>query len=134
MQIIVINQKAFKYEDDVLTPLDDGAYKVKKESEVRTLAQNRAMHLYFTELANALNDAGYDIPTVIKAGVSITPFVVKEFLWKPIQKAVLGKKSTTSLQTKEVTLVYENLNRIVGEKFGVSVSFPSVDELILKQY
>jgi len=134
MQIIIIKQKAFKYENDVLTPLSDGVYTVDRESDLRTLAQNRAMHLYFTKLSKALNDAGYDIPTVIKAGVSITPFVVKEFLWKPIQKAILDKKSTTSLKTKEVTLVYENLNRIVGEKFGVNVSFPSVDVMITKQY
>ena len=34
----------------------------------RTVAQNSAMHLYFTQLAEALNDAGYDVETVISKG------------------------------------------------------------------
>ena len=98
----------------------------------RTQAQNRAMHLLFGMLAKELNDAGYDMKRVLRKDVDI-PWqteTVKEYLWRPIQQTQLGKESTTELTTVEIDKVFETLNRHLGEKLGVHVSFPSVEELI----
>lgn len=95
----------------------------------RTIAQNRSLHLYFTLLAEELNQAGFDMRRTLKPGVDI-PWsleTVKEYLWKPIQNAQLMKQSTTELTTKEIDLVYDTLNRHLGEITGVSVTFPSQD-------
>lgn len=98
----------------------------------RTLTQNAALHLYFTHLAAALNASGFDLRRTLKQDVEIpwTPDLVKQWLWKPIQNAMLNKDSTTQLTTKEIDEVLDVLTRHLGEKLGISVEFPSVESLI----
>ena len=98
----------------------------------RTIQQNRALHLYFTLLAEALNAAGLDMKKTLKPEIDIpwTPGTVKDFLWKPVQKAILGKESTTELNTIEPSDVHDVLNRHLSEKFGISVEFPSLENLL----
>jgi len=96
----------------------------------RTLTQNRAMHKFFEMLAKDLNTAGLDMKRTLKPSVEIpwTPVTVKEYLWKPIQDAMLEKESTTELSTKEVNEVYETLIRHLGEKFGITTVFPKIED------
>jgi len=101
----------------------------------RTIKQNRALHLWFEFLAAALNDAGLDQRTVLKPEVEIpwTPEAVKEQLWRPIQVAMLQKKSTTDLETPEVSKVEEVLVRHLVKSFGQFFNppdFPSIDQLV----
>lgn len=93
----------------------------------RTLTQNRALHKYCDMLADALNDAGYDMKKVIKQEVDIpwSQQSAKEFLWRPIQKAVTGIGSTTKPETSQYSAIYEVLNRHMSQKFGVSVPWPT---------
>lgn len=104
---------------------------ITKLSDSRTARQNRAMHVYFELLAKELNDAGLSMMKVLKpeAEIQWTAESVKNHLWRPIQVALLGKESTTKLETKEVGDVYETLNRYIGEKLGVHVAFPSDDQI-----
>lgn len=97
-----------------------------KSHSKRTLSQNRALHLAFELLASELNNAGLDMRATLKPSISIdwTPETVKEYLWRPVQKLQLKKESTTDLTTKEVSDVWETLNRFLGEKHGVHVPFP----------
>lgn len=93
----------------------------------RTLTQNRALHKYCDMLADALNDAGYDMKKVIKQEVDIpwSQQSAKEFLWRPIQKAVTGIDSTTKPETSQYSAIYEVLDRHMAQKFGVSVPWPT---------
>lgn len=99
----------------------------------RTSQQNRALHLYFTLLADALNLAGYDMRETIRQDIDIpwTPMTIKEYLWRPIQEKFLLEQSTTRLKKKDVSKVYDVLNKIIGERTGVYVPFPSIEELFL---
>lgn len=54
---------------------------------------------------------------------------IKEFLYRPIMKAQLGAESTTKLSSKDIDRVYDTLNRHLGEKFGITVAWPSEDEV-----
>jgi len=95
----------------------------------RTIKQNASLHVYCELLAEALNDAGYDMKKTLKPEVDI-PWrkeSVKEHLWKPIQKALTGKESTTDISTVEPSEIYDVLNRHIGEKFGVHVDWPSIE-------
>jgi len=98
----------------------------------RTESQNKALHLYFTQLAKMLNDAGLDMRKVLKPSISIpwTPQTIKENLWKPIMKIQTGKSSTTEMTTKDINEVYDTINRHLGEQFGITVEFPSIESLI----
>lgn len=95
----------------------------------RTSTQNSALHKYFELLADELNLAGYDMKKTLKPTVDI-PWdrdTVKDYLWRPIQEAMLQKGSTTELTTAEVDKVYKVLDRHLAEKLGVSIRFPSTD-------
>lgn len=101
---------------------------MEKGGEQRTKAQNRAIHLALTHLADKLNESGLDMRRTLKQDVEI-PWngkTAKEYLWRPIQQAQLGKESTTELTTKEVNDVFETLARYLAEKHGLVVEFPSI--------
>lgn len=99
----------------------------------RTKLQNRAMHLAFTLLADELNNAGLDMKKVLKVDIPWTPKTVKEFLYRPVMRAMLNKESTTELDTKEISDVWEVLTRELAEKKGVNaIPFPSQEQT--KQY
>jgi len=105
----------------------------EKQPRLRSLAQNRALHKFFELLAESLNDAGLDMRVVLKPEVDIpwSKNTIKEFLWRPIQNAQLGKISTIQLNTKDIDIIYDTLNRFLSEKWGLSVPFPSVEEIML---
>lgn len=102
-----------------------------KTGKQRTLTQNACLHLYCTQLADALNDAGLDFRQTIREGVDVpwSPELAKDFLWRPIQKAVTGKESTTKPERQEYSQIYDVLNRHISGKFGLFVAWPSKDTL-----
>lgn len=116
---------------EVLAKLKDGAvYEVDiKNMDMRSLAQNRAMHKYFTLLSEEFNRGGLTVSKLLKVTVIWTPTAVKELLWKPIQEAVINKKSTAKLNKDEVIKVFDVLNLTLSERYGISVEFPSKDKL-----
>lgn len=101
-----------------------------KTGKQRTNTQNAAAHVFFEHVAVALNDAGFDFRVFIKDGYPV-PFnenLVKEYLWRPIQKAITGKESTTKPETHEYALIYESLNIKLAEH-GIHVPWPSKDTM-----
>lgn len=94
----------------------------RRKAKQRTLTQNAAMHLFFGWLADSLNDAGYDMRKTLRNDIDIpwTPASVKEHLWRPIQKAMTEKHSTTEITTVEPTAIHEVLSRHLGERLGVT--------------
>lgn len=101
------------------------------QPKTRSNLQSRSLHLFFELLAKELNLAGLDMKTVLKPEVDIpwTKQTVKDYLWRPIQKALTTKQSTTELDTAEPSEVWDVLNRHLSEKFGVEVPlFPSQEQ------
>ena len=99
---------------------------------VRTVKQQAAIEVYCRELAEALNDAGYEMKAVLAVKHVDIPWTqerVKDVLWKPIQEAATDKKSTTQLDTMEVDRVYSILDRHISSNFGVHIEFPSEESL-----
>lgn len=107
----------------------------EKKHPKRTNQQNKALHVLFQLLANELNNAGLDMRKTLKPGVEIPwqPGGIKEYLWRPIQEAQLNKKSTTELTTKEIDEVFDTLNRYLGDKHGLHVPFPSIEEILIQE-
>ena len=102
------------------------------KEEQRTKLQNRALHKFFQLLADELNGAGYDMRKTLKPEIDIpwNKDTIKEYLWRPIQKAQLDKESTMDLNTKEIDRVYNTLNRFLSEKLSVHIPFPSIDNFL----
>lgn len=97
--------------------------RAEEKRKQRTLRQNRAMHKWFTQVAEYLNDAGLDQRKVLKESVDIpwTGEAIKKQLWKPLQNALLQKESTTELTKGEVGRVEELLVRHIGQKLGTEL-------------
>lgn len=100
--------------------------------------QRKALHLYFTQLAEAFNEAGYNmkVATDILAKEDIDIPWTKENvknLWKFMQDAMLEKKSTTELDIDEISIVYETFNQLTAEKFGISILFPSIETQLFER-
>ena len=104
---------------------------MKEENKRKRLTrpQQNAMYQFFEDLADALNAAGYDMKKTLKHDVEIpwTKQSVHDHLWVPIQTAMIGKSSTTEMNTVEPSEIYEVLNRHLGEKMGVFVKWPSYE-------
>lgn len=80
-------------------------------------------------LAEALNLAGLEMKVVLKSDTEIwwTMESVKEYLWRPIQKAMFGKESTTELEKQvEIDKIHEQLMHLLAEKHGLEwIDFPA---------
>jgi hypothetical protein len=100
---------------------------VKPVLSHRTLAQNNALWLMYSQLADELNEKGIDLRTLIRKEVDIpwTRYSVHEYLWKPLLKVMFGKNSTTKMsKTEEIEAVYDALNRIIIERTKGEVRLP----------
>jgi len=102
---------------------------MKKEN--RTLTQNGSMHLWFTQVSKALNDAGYSVQAILKLfkegyDLEFTTENVKEILWRPAQKGMYGKLSTKDLDKhKEITEIHKVVMRFLSEKAHIDyIPFP----------
>ncbi len=94
----------------------------------RTLTQNASLHLFCQLLADALNDGGFDFRVFIKEGYPV-PFnknLVKDYLWRPIQKAITGKSSTAKPETHEYSVIYDALNVKLADH-DIHVPWPCKD-------
>lgn len=104
------------------------------QDDLRTKKQNDSLHLWFDQLAQTLNDAGLDLRVVLKPEAELpwNRVLIKELLWRPIQKIVTRKKSTTRLTRKEMNDIHKIIETHLAKKFGVLVDFPSIETLINK--
>ena len=95
----------------------------------RTELQNRAIHLYLTQVAHELENQGQTMQDVVKKinKVEILPTMqnVKEMIWREIQKTMFKKESTTFLTKHEVTQVYEVMSMWLSKNFGIDLPFPN---------
>ena len=108
---------------------DGAVYQVDmKNLDMRTVKQNSAMHKYFDLVSRELNEIGLTVSKTIKVDTIWSPASVKEVLWKPIQQAVLKKKSTTELTKDELDKVYDVINMALGQRFGVHIPFPTIEK------
>ena len=110
-----------------------GRYRLyfEKIEKKRSIKQNAALHLWFQQLADTLNQDGFDMRAVIKPEIDImwTDYCVKEYLWRPVQIALCGKKSTTRLNTEMINKIYDVINKAIGERVDIHVPFPCIDNM-----
>jgi hypothetical protein len=91
----------------------------------RTDRQNRALHLWFEQVAEVMEESGMDMRNVIKVPLTPTPYLVKEEMWKPIQEKLFGTKSTSELNVDEVDKIQKIMSEAMARSLKISVPFPS---------
>lgn len=125
--VVIDNEVARKHVLDLIANNTDITVTIEPTKRKRTSTQNRCIHKYCKMLADELNTAGFDMRVVLSHHAEITWSMdsVKEKLWKPVQKALINKDSTTDQNTAEVSAVYEQLSRHLSQSIGVYVPWPS---------
>ncbi|MEI8205061.1 MAG: hypothetical protein WCH34_18730 [Bacteroidota bacterium] len=102
----------------------------------RSSQENRALHVLFQNIAYELNRLGLEFTFRGIKGMDIqttySPEIVKNFLWKPLQDALLKKESTTELTHNDIALIFEILGKWFAEN-GIEISFPSIESLSKKK-
>lgn len=103
-----------------------------KQEKQRTKRQNKAMHKWFNLVSEALMRDGYTVEQVFSGEIELmpTPEVMKE-VWRQVMYKQTGKTSTKDMNTKDLDMIYDVLNKKMGEKAGVHVAWPSEEEMSL---
>lgn len=109
---------------------------LKEIKKTRSYQQNRALHLYFQFCADALNDHGLYFRNMDLFGLPVekqwTTELVKEFIWRPIQKTLFDIDSTTKLKTNELDSIIDVITNHFS-KIEIRVDFPCQFDYWLKQ-
>lgn len=95
--------------------------------KTRTLQQNKSLHKFCEQVAESLNDAGYDFKKFLevskyKLDVPWTKDLVKDQLWRVVQEAMTGKESTTELSTIDPTFIH----KIVMDRVSALTGIPYI--------
>ena len=105
---------------------------MEKEYKQRTTLQNSSLHLYCERLAEELNNAGITQKLVLQCVELDWSADSIKSLFRSLGRAKYGIKSTSELTTKQLTDIYDELNRIMA-KFGIHIPFPSEEEIANQQ-
>lgn len=96
--------------------------------KIRTSKENSSLHVLFENIAYELNELGhtfsYDGIKGMKLECKYTSFIVKEFIWRPLQNTILQKTSTTKLTNEDEKLIFVTLEEYFA-KLGVELLWPS---------
>lgn len=99
-----------------------------EKRKIRSLLQNRALHLFFTLIADALTNEGHQHKYKRFDGkvveIKYTKDIIKEYYWRPLQIEMFNKKSTTQLEKHELNnIIEEFLNQ--NAESEIFINFPS---------
>ena len=104
-----------------------------EKTNTRTSRQNNALHLFYSFIANELNESGATYKYVGITGKEFeTPYttdIIKDFIWRPIQVAMFKIKSTKKLDTDKMNQIIDVIIKAFAVK-GVVLVFPSIETLI----
>lgn len=99
----------------------------------RSTQQNKAMHVYFAEMAQVLNEAGLTMQLLTKDfDIDVTDKSLKQ-IWQTIGKQKFNKEHTSDFTSTELQAVYEEFNRKVTAH-GFHLPFPSQEAQYWEQY
>ena len=104
--------------------------------ETLTRKQQEALHLWFRQLSEVLQEMGLDMRQVMTLPIKPTEFVVKEDIFKPIMEKMYGKKSTKELcKSREIDNVCDVIRSMFAD-MGIEIpQFPSQEEInLIKEY
>ena len=109
----------------------DGAIYVVEinNSDLRTLQQNRALWLWFTQISNKLNKDSFAIQDVIKLNTKWSPEKIKELIFKPVIKSLYNKESSTKLLKDEFELLIDTIIQALATKGIECPDFPNREDL-----
>jgi hypothetical protein len=94
--------------------------------EFRTDQQRKAIEVFCRLVSQKFNDCGLSMQMILskRRNLQWTQKGVKDHIWRTVQEALTGKTSTTKLEPKEVSEVYDAINLNILSEEGLSIPFP----------
>jgi hypothetical protein len=94
--------------------------------EFRTDQQRKAIEVFCRLVSQKFNDCGLSMQMILskRRNLQWTQKSVKDHIWRTVQEALTGKTSTTKLEPKEVSEVYDAINLNILSEEGLSIPFP----------
>lgn len=95
----------------------------------RTNKQNNTLAVLCRRMADALNEAGFEIPHPFKPDLEIpyTETSIRELIYKPIIKAMFDADSSTTLTTTQFSEAMTTMVDAVCRNTGVNVPIPALE-------
>lgn len=112
---------------ELLQKLSDAVYVVEiKNLDMRTVQQNKAIHLWCSQIAEVLNKNNLYMTGIFSNDIEWSMNLVKEQIIKNMIKLLFKIDSTTKLKRKEIDVLVDHIVYIFGEKKGITIpKFPS---------
>ena len=108
---------------------------LKEIKQTRSNLQNRAIHLWFTFCADALNSSGEYFQYLdyknVSADMPWSGEMFKTYWIRPIIKVLYDIDSTTKLKTNEIDQLIDVISKRFAEN-GLTVNFPSSFDIWIK--
>lgn len=100
--------------------------KVEKYSGLRSEMQNNSLHLYCRMVSDELNGRGITFTQFFNPGFEVpwSEWIVKDNVWRPVQKALTGNEKTSKAKTPDYSKVYDVVNNKLAD-IGFHVPWPS---------
>lgn len=110
-----------------LQKLSDAVYVVDiKNLDMRTVQQNKAIHLWCSQIAEVLNKNNLYMTGIFSNDIMWSMELVKEQIIKNMIKLLFKIDSTTKLKRKEIDILIDHITYIFGDKKGITIpKFPS---------
>lgn len=96
-----------------------------EDIKLRTGLQNRAMHLWFRDVADACLAQGVTINAILNqpAELQVDEGFIK-WLFRRVGKKKYGKKSTAKLEVQEIDLIYDEMVKFFATKVEPPIELP----------
>ncbi len=113
-----------------LKAFDITVLEITDVKQAKTEKQFKAVHLWLSQWAELFNEHGIDMRLVVGKQFQITPTteLLKEYVWKKIQFAMFGIKSTTKLKRHMLNPIIDIITKEFGQRYGLYVPFPFEQE------
>lgn len=107
-----------------------------ENDKLRSLQQNKALHLDFKNTARILKDNGITAEALFscaKEAVPVNEAIVKQY-WHSVLELMGMPPKTSKLTQAEVSIVREAIERAFAIKFGIDIGdFPSLESIRFNQ-
>lgn len=101
--------------------------------KTRSNQQNRALHKFFQMVADMLNERGQTFKVLDEFESPFTMIIVKECIWKPIQRVMFDIESTKKINTLQINTILDVLADHFS-KIGEVVEFPNIETMQKNMY
>lgn len=111
------------------------AFSIEKADSQRTRNQNRAMHKWFSLIAEHCAERGLTVDALFKnpAEIRITPEIVKQF-FREMGMWMFHKDSTAKLTREEASQVITACEKEFAERLDYTDNFPGIEAEMPEDY